>query len=284
MAARQSNLNQLMNLILKDFSLYKDNSLINIPDNTIIDKPIIIINNSKTNIIMGKNSKALIIAAYLSQIEANVNITINDNACLSYIALQETTKHKTQALNIKASQQAKSTFNMHAINFGGKLSKLITNIFLLGESTICNLYSLKHAKDQEQYYADFNLEHKYPNSTSKIVIKGILEDQSHDDFTGKIIVNPHASFSQADLQHKSLLLSKHAKVNSKPQLEVYNDNGKFSHSSATEQLDEDALFYMNTRGISMTQAKKLFIEGFIAPIIETIPLATIKQPLADLLV
>jgi Fe-S cluster assembly protein SufD len=125
--------------------------------------------------------------------------------------------------------------------------------------TIFGLYQLRD-KQTIEIQSTFN--HNVPHCTSKQIWRGILTDAAKASFEGKIIVAPHAQKTDAQLSNKNLLLSKSAEINTKPILEIYADDVKCSHGATVGCLDENALFYLRSRGIEESVARELLIEAF----------------------
>jgi len=135
------------------------------------------------------------------------------------------------------------------------------------ELAIFGLYQLRD-KQMVEIQSTFN--HKVPHCTSKQVWRGILNDSAKAAFEGKIIVAPHAQKTDAQLSNKNLLLSKNAEVNTKPILEIYADDVKCSHGATVGCLDENALFYLRSRGIEESVARELLIEAFANEVLDVV--------------
>ena len=114
------------------------------------------------------------------------------------------------------------------------------------------------------------MQHKHPESKSNQHIKGILEKESTGVFQGKVIVAKDAQKTDAFQFNQNLLLAESAEVNAKPELEIYADDVKCSHGATTGELDEEMLFYLRSRGLNISEAKKILIEGFINELFDSI--------------
>ena len=123
------------------------------------------------------------------------------------------------------------------------------------------------------------IDHPKPHGTSRQVYKGILAGKSTGVFSGKIFVHQDSQKTDASQVNKNLLLSKDATVNTKPQLEILADDVKCTHGAAVGQLEDEAIFYLKTRGIDEQAATKLLSYGFASEIIENIPIEAVKQEL-----
>lgn len=135
------------------------------------------------------------------------------------------------------------------------------------ELAIFGLYQLRD-KQSVEIQSTFN--HNVPHCTSKQVWRGILNDSAKAAFEGKIIVAPHAQKTSADLSNKNLLLSKNAEVNTKPILEIFADDVKCSHGATVGCLDENALFYLRSRGINADDARQMLVDAFANEVLDLI--------------
>jgi len=127
------------------------------------------------------------------------------------------------------------------------------------------------------------IEHSAPYCSSNQLFKGILDNSSTAAFNGKILVRRDAQKTNAFQKNNNLLLSNEAKVNSKPQLEIYADDVKCSHGATIGQLDEEAMFYMRSRGIGFEEARYLLMFAFAYEVTEKIPLENLKFRLEEMI-
>ena len=141
---------------------------------------------------------------------------------------------------------------------------------LVGEGAEANLYGAYICAGQEKVKIAVDMHHKVPHCNSRQLFKGIAGGSSRVDFYGKIIVAKDAQRTEAYQENHNLLLSDGAKVDTKPQLEIYADDVKCSHGATIGRLNEEEQFYMRSRGISLEDAKVLQMISFIAPVLENI--------------
>ena len=127
------------------------------------------------------------------------------------------------------------------------------------------------------------IDHVKPHCPSHEVYKGILTGHSRAVFNGKIIVRQDAQKTNAKQTNKALLLTDDAQVNTKPQLEIFADDVKCTHGAAIGQLDDDALFYLQARGIALDDARHLLIEAFAREVIDGVPVASLRDELRETL-
>jgi Fe-S cluster assembly protein SufD len=260
---------------------------INIAANAIIEQPLIIltsaakVNKCHTTVNIGSNSSVQIIEyAMADDIETN-NTTATVINCAAGAQLKHCIllQSKTDA---SIAQQAITTINQlentnvasNIFSFGGGLNRVELAIALQGQNAQCQTSCLAFTNCTEVQDVLLKIDHLVPNCTSNSIARGILKDKSITDFVGKIIVHPDAAKTIADLQIKNILCSPKAQANNKPELEIYNDDVRCSHGSSTGQMNEEAIFYMRSRGISEVDAVAMLIDGFIKPAIDscTIPM------------
>ena len=145
------------------------------------------------------------------------------------------------------------------------------DVELVGEGAEANLYGAYICAGQEKVKIAVDMHHKVPHCNSRQLFKGIAGGNSRVDFYGKIIVAKDAQRTEAYQENHNLLLSDGAKVDTKPQLEIYADDVKCSHGATIGRLNEEEQFYMRSRGITLEDAKVLQMISFVAPVLENIP-------------
>lgn len=144
------------------------------------------------------------------------------------------------------------------------------DVELVGEGAEANLYGAYVCGSDENVKMAVDMHHKVPHCNSRQLFKGIAGGESRVDFYGKIIVAQDAQRTEAYQENHNLLLSDKAKVDTKPQLEIYADDVKCSHGATIGRLNEEEQFYMRSRGISLEDAKVLQMISFIAPVLENV--------------
>ena len=155
------------------------------------------------------------------------------------------------------------------------------DIRLAGEGAEANVYGAYVCGGQEKVKIAVDMHHDLPYCNSRQLFKGIAGGTSKVDFYGKIIVAQDAQRTEAYQENHNILLSDGAKVDTKPQLEIYADDVKCSHGATIGRLNEDEQFYMRSRGISLEDAKVLQMISFIAPVLETIPDESQRESIAS---
>ncbi|MBP5211210.1 MAG: SufD family Fe-S cluster assembly protein [Bacteroidales bacterium] len=154
------------------------------------------------------------------------------------------------------------------ISLGGAVANKIR--IKLGKHCNCSLYGIYLGSNAENISFDIVVEHQDPESHSKQLFKGILSDNATAEFSGLIKVDPDSQKTEAYQENHTLLLNDNARINTKPQLEIYADDVICSHGASVGRLDKDELFYLRSRGISLQEAVKMQQMAFLNDILEQI--------------
>jgi Fe-S cluster assembly protein SufD len=236
-------------------------------------------------IVVDRNARATVIESYVSLGDAAyftnavTEVSVGEGATLEHYKIQREGRRAFHVGTIEAAQARDSHYVSFAFATGASLSR--TNIYttLAGEgcgSTLNGLYML----DGEQHCDhQTKIEHAQPNCFSREVYKGVLDGRSHGVFNGKVYVHPVAQKTDGKQTNNTLLLSKEAQVDTKPQLEIFADDVKCTHGATVGRIDENALFYMKSRGMDAETARRLLIYAFAADVIETIEQQEVREGL-----
>ncbi len=157
------------------------------------------------------------------------------------------------------------------------LSRHSLESILQGENTDVLLQGLWHLKNEAQIHTHVRVEHAAPHARSLQKFKGVLENRAQSSFAGKIYVHPHAEKTEAYQLNQNLLLSPGAIAQAKPNLEIFNPDVKASHGATMSQVDEEQLFYLQSRGLSAEEAGRLLVQGFIQEMLDQIPHPFLRQ-------
>lgn len=183
-----------------------------------------------------------------------------------------------------AVQQAKSSkLQSHSLSLGGKLVRSDLTLRLEEENAACLMNGIYVTSEGQHIDHHTTVHHLVPNCQSEQDYKGILNGHSRAVFNGKVIVAKGAQQTQAKQQNKNILLSAQAEIDTKPQLEIFADDVICTHGATVGQLDEDALFYLATRGIDRAQASKYLIHAFAADNLRLVPSKSFADWMATLL-
>ncbi|MEK6781276.1 MAG: Fe-S cluster assembly protein SufD [Bacteroidota bacterium] len=266
---------------------WREGLFIHVPENTNVEKPILIlhVNDARTSqviahtrllVVVENNSAISIVEKFDSTGSQPVfhtyseEFAIKENAQLAYYKIQNDQGSSYQVANTLIHQANRSVVNTFTLIFSGQLVRNNFGITIDGENCASHFYGLYALKGNT--FADNHtvVDHKKPNSFSNELYKGIVDDNSKCVFNGKIFVRPYAQKTNAFQSNRNILISDAATVNTKPQLEIWADDVKCSHGCTTGQLDEEAVFYLQSRGISRTTAKAMLLYAFAAEVLEPI--------------
>ncbi|ELR68968.1 Iron-sulfur cluster assembly protein SufD [Fulvivirga imtechensis AK7] len=275
-------------------------SFIHIPDNKLVEKPIALYffndaqagksyNQPRNLFIVGKSSQATFLEVFytVGKHESFTNIVseivVNENANAEYYKIQNNRDTAFHVGTTQVWQARNSQFSAYTFTLNGAMIRNNLNIASDGEGCESHMYGLYllHGKTHVDNHTE--IDHIKPNSFSNELYKGIMEDQSHGVFNGKVYVRQAAQKTNAFQSNKNILLSDQATINSKPQLEIWADDVKCSHGCTTGQLDEEALFYLQSRGVSKERARVLLLYAFAVEVLENVKLEPLKAYLEDLI-
>jgi Fe-S cluster assembly protein SufD len=216
-------------------------------------------------------------ASYLTN--AVTEIVLGDGATVSHYKVQRESARAYHVGTVDTRQGRDSHFLNFSFATGAALSRTNVYTVLGGEgcgTTLNGLYMLDGAQHCDH---QTRVEHVEPNCFSRELYKGLLDGTSHGVFNGKVYVHPEAQKTDGKQENHSLLLSRTAQVDTKPQLEIFADDVKCTHGATVGQLDQTALFYMKSRGIAPALARQLLTYAFAADVLETIELDAVREGL-----
>ncbi len=281
-----------------NFSFNSAGFYLDVPKNTIVDKPIeirFVHDEPETSfshplffIRCGSGSKLQIFerfesnqsgfsAASDSLINSVGYIHIEKNAAVTHFKWQDLPMAQHLVYKLMISQYRDSRFEMFAFDRGGQLVRNNVEVELEENNTYTSLQAGYFASGKQTMDHQTRINHKVAYCESHELYKGIIDGQSTGAFNGKVFVHKDAQKTNAYQQNDTLVLSPYALMNSKPQLEIYADDVKCSHGATIGQLDEKSMFYLRSRGIDPQTAKHMLKEAFLAEILEKIPNEAIKD-------
>jgi len=239
----------------------------------------------RMHVAVGARARATIIESYVSVADACyftnavTEVSVGEGATLLHYKIQREAERAFHVGTSEAVQARDSHYVSFSLATGSALSR--TNVYttLAGEgggATLNGLYMLdgtQHCDHQTR------IVHAQPNCFSRELYKGILDGRSHGVFNGKVYVHPIAQKTDGKQTSKTLLLSEHARVDTKPQLEIFADDVKCTHGATVGQIDRTALFYMKSRGIATETARRLLTYAFAADVLETLDVPEVRTTL-----
>lgn len=277
---------------------WKDGVFIHIADDTVITKPILIYQITDTSkgqvitvnrnlFVIGKNSEVTIIEKFDSVGSGNAFCSVVTegvvaaNGSLNLYSIQNDSASHFNQKHIH--QGDKSRVNTFTYTLDGKLVRNNLQLALDGENIESHMYGLYLLKGDTLADNHTTVDHKKPNAFSNELYKGIMDGNSKGVFNGKIYVRPNAQKTNAFQANKNILLTNAAAVNTKPQLEIWADDVKCSHGCTTGQLDEEALFYLQSRGIQKETARAMMLYAFAAETLQNIKVPAVSEYLDKLI-
>jgi Fe-S cluster assembly protein SufD len=236
-------------------------------------------------IVAEANSAATIIESYASPntavylTNAIVDLAVGDGARIQHYKIQRESTGAFHVATTRARLGADASYNTTTINFGAALSRHDIDVRMDHEGAECSVDGLYMVDGSQHTDTHSVIDHRQPHCTSHQLYKGILDGKSRAVFNGKVFVRHGAQQTDAQQTNKNLLLSKEARVDTKPQLEIFADDVKCTHGAAVGQLDEEELFYLESRGINPGLARNMLTYGFAGEVIERIGIESIRREL-----
>ena len=283
-------------------ALAKDGAYIRVAANTTVNEPVHIINlisssenflaNTRNLIIVEKGAKLVVIETFVS-LDSIANaklftnhlseIVVEENAKVNYCRIQAEENNASQVNTTQVHQSKGSLFNTYTYSLSGEFLRNNLNIVLADENCETHLFGLYLPRKKEHFDNHTLVDHRMPNCFSNELYKGIMSDDATGVFNGKIFVRQDAQKTNAYQSNKNMLLGDNASVNTKPQLEIYADDVKCSHGTSTGRMDEEAMFYLRSRGIGEDKAKNLLMKAFAEEVVNAIQFAPLKEYIESLI-
>lgn len=211
-----------------------------------------------------------------------MQIELSHNARCQHIRQQNCNQQMLRLGHLFLTQEHDSSYHSGFFNFGSSLNRESATVHLSSNKVDCQLYGLYLADQKQCLDHHFVLSHEAESGYSEQYFKGIVAQEARGIFSGKVIVQPGAQKTNTNQVSRNLILGKHAEVINKPELEIYADDVRCTHGSATGQLDKEALFYLQSRGISYAQALSMLTRAFIADVLDKIPDPNMRTRISEL--
>lgn len=212
---------------------------------------------------------------------AVTEVWVGDNAEVSHTRVEWEGEEAFHIGKTAIAQARDSRYTCHAITLGAKLLRHNLEILQTGEQTQTTLNGLTIISGKQLSDTHSAIALNYPHGTSDQLHKCIVGDRAHAVFNGKVFVPKLAQLTNASQLNRNLLLSSKARVDTKPQLEITADNVKCAHGATVSQLEDDEIFYLQSRGIDENDARKLLINAFAAEVINQIPIPSLREILLN---
>jgi Fe-S cluster assembly protein SufD len=237
-------------------------------------------------VVAGRESEVDIIESYAAAGEGGEYLTntvaevfVGDGARVTHVKVQDEGEAAYHVGTTQADVGRDAVYDLTTVTFGSKLSRHDIAVRLGHENGTCHVDGLYLVGDGQHADTHSLIDHGVPRCASRQTYKGILDGKSRAVFNGRVFVHEGAHQTDAQQSNKNLLLSREARVDTKPQLEIYNDDVKCSHGATVGQLEEEELFYLISRGLNPALARNLLTYGFAEELVEKIRHESIRRQL-----
>jgi Fe-S cluster assembly protein SufD len=275
-------------------ALMENGAYLHVQRDTVVDRPIHILHmarskghprasHPRTLIVADENTQVTILESFVSQGDgvffrnAVTELVAGDGAVVDYYKLECEREASIHIGALQLTLRRSSNVSAHTMCFGGGVTRNNVNVLLAGEGGDCSVKGLYVLEGRQQVDNHLVIDHAKPHCDSREFYKGVLGDHSKGIFSGRIIVREGAQKTDAKQTNMSLLLSNDAQVESKPQLEIYADDVKCTHGATIGQVNEEAIFYLQSRGISARAARQILIYAFARESADEIRLDRLRE-------
>jgi Fe-S cluster assembly protein SufD len=247
-----------------------------------------LVSHPRNLIVLEENSDAKVLETYLGLdgvyfTNAVTEVSVGPNAILEHTKFQLEQSDSVHIANISVNQAEHSIYTSNNINFGGKIARNDVNVWLGGERTETWLNGASVGLGEQVIDNHTRIDHAKPNCNSFEVYKAILGGHANGVFNGKIFVYEDAQKTDAKQTNQAILLSPTATINTKPQLEIFADDVKCTHGATVGQLREEALFYLQSRGIPKKEAQSILVFAFAAEVLAKVTIPGVRDILEKVL-
>jgi len=240
----------------------------------------------RTLILVGANAQCTIVETYKGAgtyfTNAVTEIVVGDRAVVDHYKVQQESVDAFHIATLQATIGRSAAFASHSISLGGALVRNDVNATLSegSDATLNGLYIVNGTQHVDNHTL---IDHAMPHGTSHELYKGILDGKAHAVFNGKIIVRKDAQKTDSKQTNKNLVLSDDAVVDTKPELQIFADDVRCTHGATIGQLDAEALFYLQSRGIGKSQARRLLTYAFAQDVVDRIKVQSLRDSLERIL-
>jgi Fe-S cluster assembly protein SufD len=257
-----------------------------VPDGVAVERPIEIVYIGGTVddpvayfprnlIVLGRGADATVIKHHVGRggayfANAVTDVAVGPNARLRHVKVQADSRDATHTARTVVRVDRDGTYDGFSMAMGGRLSRNEIHVALEGENAECRLNGVTMMRGSEHCDVTTRIDHTAPHTRCSEMFRTVLDDAARGVFQGKIVVHKDAQQIEGHQLCNTLLLSDGAEMDAKPELEIYADDVKCSHGATTGQLDEDALFYLRSRGVPEALARNLLIQSFLGAVLENV--------------
>jgi Fe-S cluster assembly protein SufD len=251
------------------------------------DEPQVI--HPRNLIIAGANSQAMIVENYVG-LDSGVYFTnavtemvLGEYSVVEHYKVERESEKAYHVATVQAQQGASSSLVSYVLTLSGRLVRNDINVILEAEGCTCTLNGLYVTKGRQHVDNHTTIDHARPHCSSRELFKGILDDKSRAVFNGRVIVRPNAQKTDSQQTNKNLILSDNTDVNAKPELEIFANDVKCAHGATVGRLDEQAIFYLRSRGIDEQTASRLLTYAFASEVTKQIRVRGLRSQIEEIL-
>jgi Fe-S cluster assembly protein SufD len=278
---------------------FEDGACIEIPKGAVVEEPIHlvflatggevpVISHPRSLVVIGPDSQATVVESYLGHgaeyfTNAVTEIVAGDHSVVDHYKVQEEDERSFHVATLQVQIGRDANFSTHSISLGG--GGLVRNDInaVLAEGSEATVNGLYLASGSQHIDNHTMIDHAKPHGTSHELYKGILGGTSAAVFNGKIIVRPDAQKTDAKQTNRNLVLSENATIHTKPELQIHANDVRCTHGATIGQLDQEAIFYLQSRGIAKEQARDLLMHAFARDIIDRVKVGSLRARLEQIL-
>lgn len=277
-------------------AFFEDGAFIHIPNGAIVDASIHLLfvatspevataSHMRNLIVAGANSSVKIVESYVCPgndvyfSNSVTEVVTGANAFVDHYKVQLESEHAFHIGTMQVQTNNNSNFSSHSFAFGGRIARNNAGAVMGGQGVECTLNGLYLTRAEQLIDNHTVMDHAEPNCASHELYAGILSGKSRGVFNGKIFVRPDAQKTDAKQSNRSLLLSREAEIDTKPQLEIYADDVKCTHGATIGELNEDALYYLRARGIPKAEARDMLVHAFANDVLERVKVEALRRQL-----
>lgn len=278
--------------------LAQDGLLLYVPKGVVIERPIQLVNILRADVNFMVNRRVLVIVEDTAQARLLVcdhtmdevdflstqviEVYVGAGGSFELYELEESTSRTTRLSHLYVHQQADSRMLVNNLTLMGGTSRNTTHVALAGRGAHIDLCGVVIADKQQHVDNYTHIDHAVSDCTSHELYKYVLDDESTGAFAGKVLVREGAQRTDSQQTNRNLCLTREARMYTQPQLEIYADDVKCSHGATVGQLHEEALFYMQQRGISLPEARQLLMRAFVGEVIDLVSVEALRDRLHHL--
>ncbi|MFT5154717.1 MAG: Fe-S cluster assembly protein SufD [Planctomycetota bacterium] len=276
----------------------EDGAFVRIPANTTIEEPIHlvflsdasatvtagpVVSHPRSLLLAGTGSRATIVETYIglpgevTLTNAVTEVVLDEGAAIEHYKVQNETETGFHIALLDVRQERDTRFTTHSFALGSSLARHEVAVRLQGPGAETTVNGLYMPRNRQHLDNPTMIDHIAPECTSRELYKGVIDGRGRGVFDGRVVVRPGAMNTDSSQTNKNLLLSESAQANTRPRLEIFADDVKCAHGAAVGQLDEEAVFYLRSRGIQEPAARDLLTYAFIDEMLELIRLAPLRS-------